>query len=583
MADSETVQSTNLDQAVMAVSEMASACLNSVVYTTSDLFFATAPVQYQPYYFEIVRKCQQFYDGFVPLLHGIGRGVFSTRIAAALCSGLSKKIVGGQIGFKPGAGQADFRCVSWVSHRWSPDVNFNVFARNAVEWALAMGTSLIKLNRDAFGHYYPQTVRMDDFTFATDAKGDLESCRSLVKGYSSTMRPEPGDGKDGEKKAEGLTYFLTELRYFKSGVEEATWIDPTTGQRYVIPIDCREPMAVWEVVQCSVSSGTQHHILGNASPVPWEAIPEAVQKAINKDYGWIIVGKPQRLPFAHGCLGAWLMRNDGYDGTMPNMSVGKSLLRDIFTELAEYDIYESYKNIDVFNGQGMVFTPKAVDMSDLAPAIAINAAGEQVQVPVGSLPTGAVPQAGNLGGAFPVRPRNQQTLPGDEDKVKPFCNQFELRADEWQKLSDGCLRSMATKLHMSPKVISAALALGGLGQKTATEVDSDDDSTMDWIEEERENFSHPLNLMIECLLSVNGFVGNAEVKFGNVGLRSKKDQVDIVTKELEAHLISFDDAIRELNPELDEEQIQAKIAACKAEKDQEKADQQMSAFPMGVN
>lgn len=581
MAD-EAVESSNLDRAVMAVTEMAGACLSSVVYTTSDLFFATAPVQYQPYYFEVIRKNQQFYDGFVPALHGIGRGVFSTRIGAALCSGLARKVVGGAVGFRPGAGKADFQCVSWLSHRWAPEVNFRVFARNAIEWALAMGTSLIKLNRDSFGHYYPQTVRMDDFTFSADAQGDLESCRSLVKAYSSTMRPEPGDGKEGQRKAEGLTYFLTELRYFRSGVDHASWVDPATGQRYVIPIDCREPMAVWQVVQCSVASGTQHHILGNAQPLGWDSIPQDVREAINKDYGWILVGKPQRLPFAHGCLGAWLMAAEGYDGTMPNMPVGKSLLRDIYAELAEYDIYESYKNLDVFNGQGMVFTPKAIDMSDLAPAAAVNFSGDPVTVPIGSLPAGNVPQAGNLGGAFPVRPRNTQTIPGDEDKVKPFCNQFDLRVDEWQKLSDGCLRSMATKLHMSPKVISAALAIGGVGEKTATEVDSDDDSTMDWTEEERENFSFPLDKMIECVLSVNGFVGNAEVKFGNVGLRSKKDQVEIVSKELASHLISFEDAIREMNPELDEDQIQAKIAACKAEKDQERADQSMSPFPMGV-
>lgn len=561
MADETTdVDAGEMTLVAERVSAMAYASLITTVYTSSDLFFAAAPLQYQPYYFRVVRKCQQFYDGFVPGFHGTNNGIFSSRIAAALCSGLAQKVVGGNVGFRAAAGSNDYETVSWVSHRWAKKVHFSTFSRQAVEYANAFGTSMIKLNRDSMGNFFPQACRMDDFTYSEDGSGNVQDAKTLIVAFAST------DKGDAGQPADGKTYFLVEHRFFVGGVSQAYWYS-ASGQRYAFPVDERVPMVCYEVCAVPVSYGYQQHILNSYTPASWESLPAEIKKSINERYGWIIVNKPMRLPFAAGCLGAWVMKCGGYDGTAPNMPFGKSLLRDIFTELAEYDIYETFKNVDVHNGKGVVFTPKSQDMSDLAPATAVDVAGRQITVP----PVAAT-------GPFQQRADSVQTLPGDPDTMKPFANQFDLRADQWVTLKNDCLRSMATKLHMSPKVISASLALvEGMGQKTATEIDSDDDSTIEWVTTQREIYSEPLNDMLECLLSSMGKVGNVEVKFGDVALKDKAKATETVVKQLQAHLISQADAIRELNPELDEEQIQAKIAACQAEKSAD--DMQKSAFP----
>src|SRR5574344_226547 len=108
MADETTdVDAGEMTLVAERVSAMAYASLITTVYTSSDLFFAAAPLQYQPYYCRVVRKCQQFYDGFVPGFHGTNNGIFSSRIAAALCSGLAQKVVGGSVGFRAAAGSND--------------------------------------------------------------------------------------------------------------------------------------------------------------------------------------------------------------------------------------------------------------------------------------------------------------------------------------------------------------------------------------------------------------------------------------------------------------------------------------------
>jgi len=570
---SETVTTyDDLSQVAGSVSAMAAACVISTVYSTSDIFFATVPTQYQPFYFLVVRRCQQFYDGFVPELHGTTQWVFSTRLAAALCGGVANKIVGPKVGFRAGAGTSDYETVSWLSHQWAEQVDFSTFLRQATEYAAALSTSLMKINRDQNGVYYPQAVRMDDFTFTADARNELVEAKCLVKAYESTMpldeKKARGDG------AQGDTYFLVERRFFQGAVGVFKWRDQK-GREYRVPDDQRVPMCEYQVIKVPVAYGVAQHVLstGRAAEVGWDELPEDVQKSINKEYGFARVGVPFRLPFATGCLGAWLLPFNGFDGSVPNFPVGKALTRDIFVELAEYDIYESFKNVDVHNGKGQVLTPKSQSMEDVLPAYAVNVAGVMEMRSSASQPGGS---------PFAPRASNIETLPGQSpDQMKPIVNQFSLRAQDWQTLQDGTLRSIASKIHMSPKVISQALAASQAGgQKTATEVDSDDDSTIDMITLHRGIIAKQVNKLIECVLSCTGHVGNAEVVFGNVGLRSKDKAIDYISKALQAHVITRADAIRELNPELDEEQLQKKIAECQAEEQSDRENE--TNFPLGA-
>ena len=544
----------NLELVNQRVSAMAVACYLSVVYTSSDMFFALAPSAYQPYYLQVVRRCQQFYDGYVPGLHNNADGIVSSRLGSALCSSLARKIVGSAVGFKNGAGSNDFNAVSWLSHRWAKGNKFTIFCKRSTDYMLGFGTSLIKLNRTADGKYWPDCCRLDDFTFTETADGELKEVRSLIKAYQNV------DGLDKDPSS----YFLVDHRFFKGQAGVSLWTD-SEGKRFMFPKEDRIPYVEYEVVRVMNVGGTQSHQLGNASPVEWDNLPEAVKKAINRDYGAYKIGEPIPLPFSKGCLGAWLLKADGYDGSAPNMPFGKSILRDILIDLAQYDIIQSFASRDINNGQGQVLTPKALDMSDMAQQVVRKADGTETTMTIANDP-------------YSPRSANYQMPDGqDINSNKPIVNQFDLRADQWRALLDGKLRDIATKLNLSPKVLSASLAQDQPSQKTATEVDSDDDSTVDWVETMRGCVADQLNELIEELLSVNGINGNAEVKFGNVGLRSKAKALADIQVELQNHLITTEEAIRELHPEMDEDQIQLLIAKCNAEKQADKESQPL--FP----
>jgi hypothetical protein len=122
------------------------------------------------------------------------------------------------------------------------------------------------------------------------------------------------------------------------------------------------------------------------------------------------------------------------------------------------------------------------------------------------------------------------------------------------------------KVHMTPKTLSSSLAEAqGGAPKTATENESEDDATIDWISLQRGIMAEPINQMIECLLSVTGHTGNAEVVFGNIGLRSETKVLQDCSLSVQNHFMTRADANRKLNPDLDEEQLTKKIAECEAE------------------
>ncbi len=527
----------------LAIADIQTAVANAVslskTYSSNDSFFSNAPEVYQPYYHSIMRKNQQWYDGYVPGIHDNTDAIYSTHLASAICSGLANKTVGSEIGFKMGSGSTDREALEFISHHWAKEVKFQTFCRQAIEYAYAMGNSLIKLNSDNQGNLYPSAVRGDMYVFTEDNRGNLTDLKCLVDVSSSTDNAQD-------------SFMLIEHRYLETCTEAKKWTS-SDGKTFVFEIGKQYPYVEYQVIKCAVAIGGKHgETVYTTSNVKFEQLPRDVQVAINKNYGAYKIGQKIPLPFKSGCLGAWNLKANGYDGNCPNMPFGKSILKDIWVELAEYDIYTSFCDKDVNNGQGTIYTPKSMDISDL-------------QIPVAD-DNGStlMPYSDTL-----KKMKNQQVMDGvDPDKVKPIVNQFALRANEWESLQDNCLRRMSAKLHMSPKVIASFLGKEQV-EKTATEINSDDDSTIDWVKTQRSIFKPCFDDMIECVLTKMGKVGNVVVRFGNIGNKSRNLLLSELIPMLQMHLITHEEAMRELFDDKDENQLNELIDKSLKEKKEE--------------
>ena len=513
-----------------ALTEFAAASWASKVFTSSDAFFACAPTPYIQHYMFVTRKNQRLYDGYVPEVHN-GQ-VFSYKLVQALCNGFARKVVGKNISFASISAPRSDETVKKVS-KWFSDHDGRNVVKKAISFELGLENSLIMLNFDLLDGFWPEAVREDYYVFSEDSKGELTDLKVLTKGFLS------GTGESAKE------YMLIQHRYFKD--ERKPEVHRIGGKRMLFSVGDRKPYVVYEVVLAQPQINSSRQPIQSYNPIPWDSLPESVRRQINKQFGAVKVGEELPLPFK-GTLGAWQLKHNGFNSVSPNLPFGQALTQDIWAEALEYDIYCSYRNIDINNGKGQIIMNRSVSMFNLKKALG----------------GGNVTTVGQMGELYAAHASEIESDDPEEDR--PIINQFSLRAEEWNALINDCLKRIAVKMHTSPKIISSFLGVSD-AQKTATEIESDDDSVIDWIDEERNEVSRQLNKMIECLCDANGWVGNVGIKFGSAGVKPLSTLIDEVAKLMDYGLITKRDAVKRLFPDKDEPELDEYLKQCEEERE----------------
>ena len=315
------------------------------------------------------------------------------------------------------------------------------------------------------------------------------------------------------------------------------------------------------------------------SSIGWSEIPNEIRKLIKEDYNLLRIDEPQPLGFAN--LGVEALLNDNGDISIPTGSnFGRGLIIPVVDDFIMYEVAESYAIRDMYNGKGTVYVPKNLSLGGLGGGMPINF-NESVPQDQQIKPSPAEPgeykfDGGNVGGNKNPQayiPTFNNPLEGIQNKyetvpgVNPedqsiVVNQFELRAQEWQLIQENCLKRIAVKWGMSPKILSSFLAQGTV-QMTATQIDSEDDISIAFINQTRANFKPAINRLLETILNYYGYTHDVDIDFASPSIVNKDRILDRVIKKLQAGLIDIEEAIREINPDLDEESIQAKVNAAK--------------------
>jgi hypothetical protein len=178
-------------------------------------------------------------------------------------------------------------------------------------------------------------------------------------------------------------------------------------------------------------------------------------------------------------------------------------------------------------------------------------------------PSTVLPQLNVVANPLDGMSDKYETIPGNspEDNQVTVA-QFELRPDQWELIQENALKRIAIKWGMSPKIMASFLAQGQV-QQTATQIDSEDDISIAFIEQARAIFRNPINRLLETTLNFYGKPTNVDVKFASPSIVNKDRILDRTLKKLEAGLIDIEEAIRETNPDLDEKTLQARIDKAK--------------------
>ena len=511
-------------------------------YSNSSVFYSLINYTMLNYYQTVVRTTQEWLDGFVPTFHKGEKGILSSRIAAKITKGIRNNIFGRGLVFINGRGTTETEGLNFISHDWSAEVDFDNVIKTLIGYTISLGTALLKLNKSISGLLWVDALRLDYFDFSIDARNKLTFVRTFVKAFQSNTDKEHN-------------YCLVEERYFKQEYE--TFVKDINGAKVTFPDKSkglvRKPYAVYKIYKVN-STSDNNNLAQNTGPgIDYKSLPKDIKTQLKDNYSAIKVGEEILLPF-HDYLGCELFRNEGGDFTHPSLPFGYPMLFDCIADFMEYDLERSYSIRDLYNSKGIVGIPKALTQSSVAvPGTANNltqSAFRDLNIPSYELVEGL-----------------------DPDKQKPVINQFEMRAQEHETKQNAILKSIATTIGMSPRVIASYLVNGN--EKTAEQTHSEDDTITEFVKTHRKDYITGLNNIIEAVLSYNGKTDNVEVRFASDGLMNEERQLEIIGKKLELGLIDIEDAVREIYPDLDEEQLQQKIAKVKlAQKQKEDAERQ---------
>lgn len=513
-------------------------------YANNSLFYAMISPNYQDYYSRVVKINFEWYDGYVQGLHSYANGISSTRIATAIVDGIIGDVFSHKIMFDKGKEVKDYKVVDFFSE-WSKKHHFIEDIKTLAKYSGASGTSLLKLNSvidgDKHRELWVQTLRQDQFIYETDCQGNITSITMFMKPYEKLGN-------------EGLdNYYVIEKRFFSDSFLEPTEITMLDKSKKIFykPTDKRVGLVQYKVLYYhgnvfnnSMASGINTHSL------MWYDLPKGIREKIKKDYGDIYFDTQYQLPFGDDSLGCFLLQINGKDTTITTGNFGASFLTNIRSSLVKYELINAFSGRDRYNAQGQVGIPKALTKGDFD------------------------------GSVFNADKSNYETFPGDPDKQKPIITQFELRAQEWEIDRENCLREMAAILHMSPKVIASYLDING-GNKTATEVVDDRDSSDGFINDKCDNLITFLNPIIGYICRFYGYQDPITARFlGTKSNPTSQQQKDIMAK-YQGGFITLRRTLRELYPTVSEQELDVLESEAKKRQEEIKAEQTLQINELG--
>ena len=385
-------------------------------FYVNNTFYLLAPEYYYAFYSIYLNRCLSCYDGWVNGFHNKKSGLVPQRMLQSIATGLNNMLFAHGIDFSGGSSGSYNFAIDWAKR-----TKFYKALKKGHKFAIAGGTSLIKLNREN-KDLYATAHRIDTFFADIDATGKVVSVKVYFDAVHNTNKTE-----DSSKH-----YGICEERYFneegKPCVRASVYMSSSNLQTEV---------------QNRPTSATQR--------INWKNLPANVKQYIKSHYPSIVLDQEQYLPFPNS-LGCYLMRFTDDIPQIPNTPFGQPLGDILFTENFQYDQMKYFEKNEVDLARARALVPEEFWNKD-DPNYDDRALNERFYQKISS-------------------------TNGDNDKITPI--QFLLRGEDMRTQMENIYKDCAFKLNVSASSIASFLSEGA-GARTATEIISERTKTDTWI------------------------------------------------------------------------------------------------------
>lgn len=514
-------------------------------WTNHSAFYAVYPSYYYTFANQWLRKWLAWFDGYVPGIHDGVSGILSTRLATTLCNRLGEQVFGDGLLFANDKTFPDAKkSLDFISRLWKEDGDWDNQILKTFILASAGGTSYIKSNISADREYWIDSWRADQCWTDVDFRGRVNRAKFIVAKYTKTVPSDKGKQEDN--------CYLIEERFFANPHDckeyKKKFKDQISNFQVAPSLERGKPYTRYQVFRLTGVASDFAQGVNLGSPLNWEEIPDDFKKSIIEDYGTLKVNLPQRLPFLD--LGVDMFKWTAFISNLPQLPYGESVVAKIQAYLYEYDFMNSCMNTDFYLGRGRVMVPKSLQSPK-----PINFAG--------NMPTG------NYNQGLDSFIFTKVDYASTEDK-KPEPIQFDLRSQDWLTARNHLIENIATSIGISPSTLASYLQ--DSSARTAREISSEESATALFVTNRRKLFTKPINDLVRRILLFNGLPDTVTVKFSQSGQTNTTLVTENVTSAYNARLISQYLAVKKLNPDMSEDEIQEEIERINA--DQEKIRQQ---------
>jgi len=477
-----------------------------------DTFYALVPAEFKFYYVNVIRKCLNWYHGYVPEVHAPSVGIPSTKIGTMIVKEVTKLIYGGEVFFENKyaevsnnkkqseleGGLAPINDTLKRFNQWSDRYNFQTTIKQYIEYGAAGGSSALVTYINEDRELFALPYRIDQFFYTVSASGRVTSYIGFIKFYTA----EVGQGDNRlEKQA---NYYYVEERFFENGV----------------------PYVRFSVKHAlgNVTSG-QSFDIRNTSDLQWEQLPKRIQKELKRDFPDIVFGK--KIPITHTKgLGVYIFNYTAVN-IIPEVKMGESVLLNIIAYMIAYEFGEACMWSDMYNGRGKVIVP--AEMRNPTESATSYYHGFDAD----------------------IYTKAPYTNPQDQ---KPIPIQFELRADEHAKNRNNTAEKMAATIGVSGSDVFSFLRDVSGGSKTATQIAAESQKTVSYIYEKRALVKVALN---EFVRDWNEFYQQEDeitIRFSSQNMVNKLVTLEESRVKKEIGYSKFD-LFKEQNPDKDDDQI----------------------------
>lgn len=495
-------------------------------WTNHSSFYAVYPKYYYSFANYWLRKWLQWYDGFVPGVHDGRSGILSTRLGTTLCRRLSEQIFGGGLLFQNDKSYKDSKeALEFVSGKLNDEIDLQGSVLKAITLCSAGGTAYIKTNVDGDKKVWIDSYRADQAFADIDYSGKVIKAKFLIAKYTKTV-PEKED----------QNFYVVEERFYATEYDNKEYKNKYRDKIQILEVAPRlevgHPYVVYKVYRLQGQVNDFNQSVNIGRELEWAEIPEEQRKSIKQSFGAIKLNIPQKLPFTD--LGVDMLKWTSFISNLPQLPFGESALANVQSYLFEYDFMNSCMNTDFYLGRGRVMVPKSL------------------QSPVNRATTGANVFNKGLDDFLFTKVEYAST----EDK-KPEAIQFDIRSQEWINSRNHLIENIATAMGISPSTLASYL--NDSSARTAREISSEESSTALYVENRRRLFIKPLNDLLRRILLFNGYTDCVTIKFSKSGQTNTTLLTENTVSQYNAGLISQYQAVKNLNPDATEEELQAEL------------------------